>query len=101
MSAAILQSQPVRAGAVTAAAGIVVALVAWARLRLVVVAAAFGCAAGAAAMATHLAALHRGPVAAFARDGGNVEMQLTLVRDPIEVRSSTGRAMTVVDATAI
>ena len=118
MSAATLQSQPVRAGAVTAIAAATTALLlaAWPtcqgmhggngpprpdKLRLAVVAAALGCAAGAAAMAMHLTALHRGPVAALARDGGNVEMRLTLVRDPIEVRSSTGRRLTVVDATAI
>ena len=100
-SAAILQSQPVRIGVVTAVVAVAVAFVAVARTRLVVVAAALGCAAGATAMATHLAALHRGPVAALARESVTAELRLTLVRDPIEVRSRTGRALTVVDATAL
>jgi competence protein ComEC len=70
------------------------------RHALLVVATGLGCAGGALAMATHLAALHRGPVAAAARAEATVELQLTLVRDPVSVRASTGRSLTVIDATA-
>ena len=52
-------------------------------------------------MALHLAALHRGPVAAYARNDRAAELRLTLVRDPVEVTARTGRALTVVDATVL
>jgi competence protein ComEC len=104
LTAALLQNQPVRNGVVVAlASGIAAACVLvrrrW-RRALAVVAAGLGCAGGAIAMSTHLAALHRGPVAVAARSSASVELQLTLVRDPVNVRASTGRALTVIDATA-
>lgn len=71
------------------------------RHRLVLVAALLGCAGGAGAMTMHVAALHRGPVAADARAGAAVELRLQLVRDPVEVSARTGRTLTVVDATAL
>jgi competence protein ComEC len=52
-------------------------------------------------MSMHLAALHRGPVASLARTETAAELKLTLVRDPVEVRASTGRTLTVVQATAL
>jgi len=70
------------------------------RWALAVVAAGLGCAGGATAMTMHLAALHRGAVADAARAGEVVELHLTLVRDPTQVRASTGRSLTVIDATA-
>jgi competence protein ComEC len=117
IAAAALQAQPVGTGVVATIAGVATAVAvvvlsscqdAHARigrprpdeLRMAVVAAALGCAAGAAAMSMHLAALHRGPVAALARDDASVEMRLKLVRDPMQVTARTGRPLSVVDATA-
>ena len=104
VSAAFLQNQPVRVGVavaiVTAAVSSIVLLRRRSRYALVIAAACLGCAGGATAMATHLAALHRGPVAVAARSEAPVELQLMLVRDPINVRASTGRTLTVIDATA-
>ncbi|MGN6795788.1 MAG: hypothetical protein ACTHJW_25620, partial [Streptosporangiaceae bacterium] len=51
-------------------------------------------------MALHVAALHRGPVAALARSEQTVELGLRLDRDPVEVHSHTGRRLIVADATA-
>lgn len=103
LMAAILQNRSVRAGVLVVVFSMVAVVLTvrtqW-RHRLVVVAAAAGCAAGAAAMTTHVAALHRGPVAALARDDATVELRLKLVRDPVEVSARTGRTLTVVDATA-
>lgn len=104
VSAAVLQTQSVRVGAVTAVVGLVAAAAALGarrRHRLVATAAALGCAGGAAAMAMHLAALHRGPVAVEARADAAVELRLKLVRDPAQVSARTGRSLTVVDATAV
>ena len=104
LAAAVLQSRSAHAGFTVAVVALVVAAAAtrmtW-HHRLVLVAAGLGCAGGAAAMAMHLAALHRGPVAAEARTGGTAELRLKLVRDPVEVTASTGRPLTVVDATAL
>ena len=102
VTAALLQNEPVRVGVLVAvvAGGAVVVVLRRRRRALAVVAAALGCAGGAAAMASHLAALHRGPVSASARAESTVELQLTLVRDPVDVHARTGRTLTVVDATA-
>lgn len=66
---------------------------------VVVAAVAVGAAAGVAVMATHRAALERGPVAALARQHATVDLNLRLVRDPVAVTSRAGRRLTVVDAT--
>lgn len=59
-----------------------------------------GAAVGGASMAVHRTALERGAVAALARDRITVDLELTLVRDPIATTASTGRHFTVIDATA-
>ena len=51
-------------------------------------------------MGLHVAALHRGPVAALARADRTVELAVRLVRDPVAVHSRTGRRLLVADATA-
>jgi competence protein ComEC len=105
LTAAVLQTRSVRIGVIVALVAGSAALLAlsqpWRRHRLVIVAAGLGCAGGAAAMAMHLAALHRGPVAADARTSSTVELRLQLVRDPAEVSARTGRTLTVADATAL
>jgi competence protein ComEC len=76
-----------------------VAVVAAARRHRWVLAAAVGVTAGAAATAVHVAALHSGPVARLAPGRPTVDVQLKLVRDPVSVRSHTGRRLVVADAT--
>ncbi|HEX4654743.1 MAG TPA: ComEC/Rec2 family competence protein [Mycobacteriales bacterium] len=100
-----MQTRPVRDGFVVALTSALLGLAVAAfratrsRWSLPAAAALLGCAGGAAAMAMHLAALHRGPVASYARTSSAVQLQLTVVRDPVEVRASTGRGLTVIDAT--
>lgn len=67
---------------------------------VLVAAACLGVAAGATAMGMHVAALHRGPVAALARSERTAELGIRLVRDPVEVRSRSGHRLLVADATA-
>jgi competence protein ComEC len=104
ITAASLQNRSVHDGVVVAMAAGVIGISALSvrghPLALAVVAAGLGCAAGATAMTTHLAALHRGPVADAARASASVELHLTLVRDPIDVHARTGRTLTVIDVTA-
>ena len=105
VAAATVETATPRLGAVVAVAGAVLAVMAVASCRrwwsLPAAAALLGCAGGAGAMAVHLAALHRGPVARYAQTASAAELQLTLVRDPVEVHSRTGRPLTVVDATVL
>ncbi|MDQ1697035.1 MAG: competence protein ComEC, partial [Frankiaceae bacterium] len=68
--------------------------------RLTLAAVALGVAAGAATTAVHVSSLQRGAVAQLARDKTTADVALRLVRDPVEVRASTGRRLVVVDATA-
>ena len=105
LTAAVLQTRSVHTGFVVVVVAVCVAVVAavrstW-RHRLVAVAAALGCAVGAAAMAMHLAALHHGAIASDAHNSESVELRLKIVRDPAAVRARTGRTLTVVDATAL
>lgn len=105
VAAAVVQTWLPRHAAVLAVASLVVAAVALAgRVRraagAIVASGCLGVACGAAAMGLHLAALHRGPVAALARAERTVELQVRLVRDPVAVHSRTGRRLYVADATA-
>lgn len=105
VAAAVLQTAPTRLGSSVALVSTVVAVAVVASPRrgwsLPAAAALLGCAGGAGAMALHLAALQRGPLARDARTGGTAELEMTLVRDPVEVRARTGRPLTVVDATVV
>ncbi|HET7530571.1 MAG TPA: ComEC/Rec2 family competence protein, partial [Mycobacteriales bacterium] len=58
-----------------------------------------GVAAGAAAAAVHVAALHTGAVARLAPSRPSVDVQLRLVRDPVAVLARSGRRFVVADAT--
>jgi competence protein ComEC len=75
------------------------ALLAGFQRRLFAAGLALGVAIGGSAMALHVAALHRGPVAALAARSTSAELRLTIVRDPSPVQSSTGRGLVVADAT--
>ena len=99
-AAAVLMSTSVQATVVVAVLALLVGLAAATGRRPWVVASAIGVCAGAAAMAVHLAGLHAGPVARLAPGRPHVDVRLRLVRDPIAVRSHTGRRLVVVDATA-
>ncbi|HET6816029.1 MAG TPA: ComEC/Rec2 family competence protein [Mycobacteriales bacterium] len=99
-TAAVLMPMSVHRAVGTAGAGIVVAALAMQRRRRWVSAAAIGVAGGAAVLAVHAAALHTGPVARLAPARSHVEVQLRLVRDPVTVRSHSGRRLVVADATA-
>ena len=109
-AAALVQDEPVRRGVAIAVVAAVAGLASLALFGLdarvrrrtvrVVAGAGLGVACGAAAMTVHLAALHRGPVAAYAATGDTVELRLRLVRDPAQVHARTGRTLTVVNATA-
>jgi competence protein ComEC len=103
--AAVVQTWSPRHSAALAVVSLVVAAVGLAgRARLavgaVLASACVGLGCGAAAIGLHVAALHRGPVASLARTDRTVELALRLVRDPAQVRSSTGRPLIVTDATA-
>jgi competence protein ComEC len=99
ISVALLLPTPVgltvRTGVIAASA----AVVAVARRHRWLLAGAVGVTAGAAATAAHVAALHSGPVARLAPDRPTVDVALKLVRDPVSVRSHSGRRLVVADAT--
>ena len=105
IAAAVVQTWSLRHAAVLAVGALALAVVAIAwRGRVVAApvsaAACFGLAAGAASMAMHVAALHRGPVAELAQSERTVELGIRLTRDPVEVHSHSGRRLLVADATA-
>jgi competence protein ComEC len=101
VAAAVLMSMSVRVALVVALVALLVGLVALMGRRRWVVALAIGVAAGAAAVGIHVAGLHAGPVARLAPGKAHVDLRLRLVRDPVAVRSHTGRHLVVVDATAL
>src|SRR4051794_2924446 len=99
IGAALLLPAPagviVRAAIVAASVAVVTAV----RRRRWLLAAAVGLTAGAAATAVHVGVLHTGPVARLAPDRPTVDVRLKLVRDPVAVRSHTGRRLVVAEAT--
>src|SRR4051794_33303030 len=99
IGAALLLPAPagviVRAAIVAASVAVVTAV----RRRRWLLATAVGVTAGAAATAVHVAALHTGPVARLAPGRPTVDVRLKLVRDPVAVRSHTGRRLVVAEAT--
>lgn len=98
-TAAAAQTAPVgRTTTVVALAGLV-ALSAGIGRRLLTAGLALGVVIGGSAMALHVAALHRGPVATLVGQPASVALQLTLVRDPFPVESATGRRLVVAEAT--
>ncbi|HET7309786.1 MAG TPA: ComEC/Rec2 family competence protein [Mycobacteriales bacterium] len=100
VAAASLVSASSRAAIVAALVALLLAGAIGARSRWVS-AMAIGVAAGAAVTAVHVAALHTGPVARLAPGKPHVDLRLRLVRDPVAVRSRSGRRLVVADATAI
>jgi competence protein ComEC len=105
IAAAVVQTWSLRhtAAVATGAFAVAVVTLGW-RARIgaatVIAASCLGVVAGAASMGMHVAALHRGPVAALGRSEQTVELGLRLVRDPVEVHSHSGRRLLVADATA-
>lgn len=67
--------------------------------RLVVASLLLGVAIGAAATALHLHALHSSVVATFAGHGATVPVEMTLVRDPVELTSAHGFRFVLAQAT--
>ena len=105
IAAAVVQTWSPRHAAVLTVVALALAVVAIAwrgRVAAATVSAAacLGLAAGAASMAMHVAALHRGPVAELAQSERTVELGIRLVRDPVEVHSHSGQRLFVADATA-
>ena len=85
------------AGAALMAA--VISAVAALRRRRWMLAVAVGITVGAATTVVHVTALRTGSVARLAPSRPVVEVHLRLVRDPVSVRSRTGRHLVVADAT--
>src|SRR4051812_8307048 len=99
MSAALLLPQSFDVGMRTGVVAASVVTVAGARGARWLLAASVGVTAGAAATAMHGAALHAGPIARLAPGRPTVDVQLKLMRDPVSVRSRSGRRLVVADAT--
>jgi competence protein ComEC len=76
-----------------------IALSAGLRRRFVVAGLALGVVAGGSAMALHVSALQHGPTAALAERSASAQLRLTLVRDPLPIRSHRGRGLVVANAT--
>jgi competence protein ComEC len=96
-AALVAQSPPVAGGvAVVAAVGTAVAL---AVRRLAIAWLLFGVVIGAAATALHLHALRTAVVAALAGRRGAVPVEMTLVRDPIELTNGRGFRFVLAAAT--
>jgi competence protein ComEC len=99
VTAAATQTMPVGRTTVAVVVASATAVLAGIRGRWLVAGLALGVAAGGAAMAVHVAALHRGAAAALARESSSADLRMTLVRDPFQVVGSAGRHLVVADAT--